>query len=168
MLPVVVYPVFLLSVAALHAVAGLASGWLVEPGPGRRGTGLIASAAIPAFAMATLVSFTTLRDLRPLPDTTFSLEAPVPPAREPATNPYLPALTAPGYALPQRLMLVAAGLTYATIPGSPWARTVKGVLEGQFERNPVASTHDRVVEHYLAYHSAHARIGCRDEGDCPR
>jgi hypothetical protein len=166
-LPVVVYPVFLVSVAALHAVAGLAAGWLVDPGPWRRGVGLLAAAAIPAFAVAVLVSFSTLRDFSLLPDTSLSIAATVPSARQPVANPYLPRIAAPGYALPQRVMLVAAGLTYATIPGSPWARTVKGVLEGQFELNPVASTRERVEEHYLAYHSAHTRIGCRSLETCP-
>jgi hypothetical protein len=167
-LPVVVYPVFLVSVAALHALAGLASGWLVDPGPGRRGVGLLASAAIPAFAMAVLVSFSTVRDLALLPDTSFSLAAKVPSASQPVANPYVPRITAPEYALPQRVMLVAAGLTYATIPDSPWGRTVKGVLESQFEQNPVATTRDRVEEHYLAYQSAHSMIGCRSLEACPR
>jgi hypothetical protein len=165
-LPVVVYPVFLVSIAALHAVAGLASSCLVDPGPGRRGAGLLAAAAIPAFAIAVLVSFSTLRDLSFFPDTSLSIAATVPSARQPVANPYVPRITAPGYALPQRVMLVAAGLTYATIPDSPWARTVKGVLESQFELNPVASTRERVEEHYLAYHSAHPKIGCRSLEAC--
>jgi hypothetical protein len=167
-LPVLVYPVFLVSVASLHAVAGLAASWLVDPGPGRRQEGLLATAAIPAFAVAVLVSFSTLRDVALLPDTSLSIAAPVPIARQPESNPYLPSITAPGYALPQRVMLVAAGLTYATIPDSPWARTVKGVLEGLFLAKPIASTRDRVEEHYLAYHSAHAFIGCRSVEACPR
>ena len=44
----------------------------------------------------------------------------------------------------------------------------KGVLEGLFEAKPVASTRDRVEEHYLAYHSAHAFIGCRSVETCRR
>ena len=43
---------------------------------------------------------------------------------------------------------------------------MKGVLEGQFEANPVAPTHTRVQEHYLAYHSAHGLIGCRSTEPC--
>ena len=138
-----------------------------DPGPGRRRAGLLAAAAIPAFAVAVLVSFSTLRDLSLLPDTSLSLATAVPNARQPVANPYVTRITAPGYALPQRVMLVAAGLTYATIPDSPWARTVKGVLEGQFEANPVAATRDRVEEHYLAYQSAHPKIGCRSLEACP-
>ena len=41
------------------------------------------------------------------------------------------------------------------------------MLEHAFGENPVASTQDRVVEHYLAYHAAHSRIGCRDLVQCP-
>jgi hypothetical protein len=161
-LPVVIYPTFLLSVATLHALASLAASWILEP-PLRP----LRWAALAAFTVASLVSFSTLQDLRPLPDTGWQLGDPVPPPRSPERNPYLRNLTAPGYAPPQRLLLLAAGLTYATIPGTPWADTVKGVLEGQFEANPFAPSRSRVAEHYLAYRSAHARIGCRNLADCP-
>ena len=77
------------------------------------------------------------------------------------------ALGSPAYRPHVNVMLLAAGLTYETIPPSPWARTVMAVLEHAFNANPVASTQDRVVEHYLAYHSAHDRIGCRDLAECP-
>ena len=63
-------------------------------------------------------------------------------------------------------LLLAATLTYDTIPSSPWATTVKAVLEGRFEANPFASIGDRVREHYLAYHSAHPVIGCRRLDGC--
>ncbi|MDH3684700.1 MAG: hypothetical protein OEP95_00660, partial [Myxococcales bacterium] len=82
-------------------------------------------------------------------------------------NPYLEALVGPGYFPTQRVMLLAAGLTYATIPPSPWATTVKAVLEGDFEVNPHGSTADRVTEHYLAYHAAQPFLGCSDYAECP-
>jgi hypothetical protein len=161
-LPIVVYPVFLSAVTLLHALASVAAAELVEP---RRVW--VAAALAPAFLVATLVSFNKTSDIRLLPDTTTRLERPVPPAREAVENPYLPALLADGYAPNQRVMLLAAGLTYETIPESPWARTVKAVLEGLFEEDPYGSTADRVLEHYLAYHSAHFLIGCRRAADCP-
>ena len=163
-LPVFVYPIFLVAVAGLHLAAVAGASWLVDP-PRRR---WLVPAAVPAFVLAALVSFNTPRDLVLLPDTSAALDSPVPPRRDPERNPYLPRVTAPGYLLSQRVMLVAAGLTYATIPDSPWARTVKGVLEEQFEANPIAPTHARVREHYLAYHSAHALIGCRSVEGCRR
>ena len=161
-LPVLVYPVFLVAVATLHAVAGLGVALLLRP-PHR----LVYAVLVPAFAVATAVSFSSARDLAALPDRAWRLEAPVPPAVEPVANPYLAALGSPAYRPHVNVMLLAAGLTYETIPPSPWARTVMAVLEHAFGQNPVASTQDRVVEHYLAYHSAHHRIGCRDPADCP-
>lgn len=160
-LPVVIYPIFLVAVAGLHGAAAIAASWLVDP-PRL----WLASAVAPAFLLAALISFTTPVDLVLLPDTSVRLTSPVPSARAPEHNPYLERVTAPGYLVSQRVMLVAAGLTYATIPDTPWARTVKGVLEEQFEANPVAPTRTRVQEHYLAYHSAHALIGCRSVESC--
>jgi len=65
------------------------------------------------------------------------------------------------------VVLLAAGVTYETIPPSPWATTVKNVLVGLFDAKPFGSTGDRVREHYLAYHASHAQIGCRALADCP-
>ncbi len=162
-LPIFVYPVFLLSVAALHAVAAVAiSTLLAPPHP------LLRWAVAPAFVVATLVSFNQLEDLRPLPDTVVQIDpSEVPPMRLEQGNPYLSALVGEGYLPNQRVVLVAAGLTYDTIPPSPWATAVKAVLEGLFLDKPFGSTRDRVLEHYLAYHAAHPRIGCRQESDCP-
>ena len=61
-----------------------------------------------------------------------------------------------------------AGLTYDTIPPSPWARGVRSVLEHDFRANPHGSTADRVREHYLAYHSAHGLVGCTGGPGCAR
>ena len=160
--PVLVYPVFLVTVATLHAVAALGVAFLLRP-PHKA----VYAALVPAFAVATAVSFSNTDDFSPLPDRAWRLEAPVPPAVAPRANPYLPALGDPAYSAHVNVMLLAAGVTYETIPPSPWARTVMAVLEHAFDENPVASTQDRVVEHYLAYHSAHDRIGCREFASCP-
>ncbi len=161
-LPVFVYPVFLLAVTTIHVLALIAATFLLKPPHA-----LVPVVLVPAFTVALLVSFSTFSDLTLLPDEVVAIDEPVPPMREAVRNPYLPKVTAPGYAFPQRVILVAAGLTYETIPESPWGRTVKAVLEGLFDQKPNASTHDRVLEHYLAYHSAHGLIGCRDPAACP-
>ncbi len=161
-LPVVVYPTFLLSVAAIHAAAGAGAGLVMRP-PHR----LARPALLGAFAVAAAVSFNRLSDLTLLPDPVRRIDGPVPMMRAERGNPYLPALVGPGYLPNQRVVLLAAGLTYETIPPSPWATTVKAVLEGLFDTRPFGSTADRVLEHYLAYHASHAQIGCRDLGDCP-
>jgi len=161
-LPVLVYPVFLVAVATLHTVAGLGVAFLLRPPHP-----LVYAVLVPAFAVATTVSFSNAHDFALLPDRAWRLTAPVPPAVEPRANPYLAALGSPVYRPHLNVMLLAAGLTYETIPPSPWAQTVMAVLEHAFNENPVASTQDRVVEHYLAYHSAHDRIGCRALAECP-
>jgi len=162
-LPSVVYPTFLLAVAALHAAGALAAIQVLRPAlPWLRW------ALLPAFAVAAGGSFLKPSDLRPLPDPFVRLPEPVPEATTAGENPYLEALVAPGYWPHQRVILVAAGLTYATIPPSPWATTVKATLGRLFRELPRASTRDRVLEHYRAYHAAHFRVGCRRLQDCPR
>jgi hypothetical protein len=161
-LPIFVYPAFLASVALLHGAAALAAGFVVAPPHP-----LLRGGAIIAFCIAAAVSFNQWGDLHPIPDRNWSLAEPAPPPRAEAGNPYLPALSDPSYWPHQRVVLVAAGLTYETIPPSPWATTVKAVLEGQFHADPYGSSADRVREHYLAYHSAHPWIGCHDLVECP-
>jgi len=160
--PVIVYPIFLVAVAAIHAAAAAAATLVVAP-PHRAARLVL----VPAFFVAACVSFLSWRDLGPLPDTAWSLDAPVPAPVTQGRNPYLPALTGPGYWPNQRVILLAAALTYDTIPPSPWATTVKHTLEKLFDELPHAATRDRVREHYQGYHSAHFRIGCRDLAACP-
>ncbi len=160
-LPIAVYPVFLASVALLHASA-VAFGLLALAQSGWR---LRAAAAL-AFFLAACVSISGPRDLHPLPDRHFAEAGPAPPPRAAACNPYAPALWAPGYLPHQRVVLLAAALTYETIPPSPWATTVKAVLEGLFEEKPFGDASDRVLEHYLAYRSAHPRLACEGREPC--
>ena len=149
-----VYPLFLINEAALHTGVALLAGsaLLTSSWTARIG-------AVAGLLLACSVSFTQLADLTLQPDSIWEIEAEVPPLVEPEANPYLPAVSAPCYGLNQRVMLVAAGLTYETIPNAPWARGVRSALEESFRQNPFGSTHDRVLEHYVAYHSAHALIG---------
>lgn len=161
-LPIFVYPTFLLAVGGLHAAgAGVAALLVAPPKP------LLRWAAAAAFLVACCVSFNQPRDLMPFPDTNWTLgEATVPAMRHESGNPYSEALTASGYWPNQRVVLLAATLTYDTISPSPWATTVKAVLEGLFQAAPYGSTRARVLEHYLAYHSAHGLIGCRRLENC--
>jgi hypothetical protein len=161
-LPIFVYPIFLLAVSLLHAAgAGVAALGVAAPKP------FLRWGAVAAFAVAGCVSFNQPRDLLPIPDTNWTLgDAVVPEMQRESGNPYADALTAPGYWPNQRVVLLAATLTYDTIPPSPWATTVKAVLEGLFEATPFGSTRARVLEHYLAYHAAHPLIGCPELETC--
>lgn len=183
-LPVFVYPVFLIAVALLHAIAAVAACWLLRPP-----RNWIRIALAPAFFAALCVSFAEPADLHPLPDTNWSLArvtaraAPAPAtsaansadgeaahaaraAQQRGGNPYLAALVAPGYWPNQRVVLLAAGLTYGTIPPSPWARAVRDLLAELFAAQPHGGAALRVREHYLAYHAAHRQIGCQRRGNC--
>lgn len=161
-LSVVIYPIFLCAVFSLNFLSTRAFIKLIH-----RPRWLFTGVAIPVFIPAFAVSFSDSKDWSWLPDSTIELveEIPLPSMAE--RNPYLSALSDSRYGVRQRVMLVAAGVTYETIPPSPWATSVKAVLEGLFSDNPVASTHGRVVEHYQAYHSAHTFIGCQSFEECP-
>jgi hypothetical protein len=160
-LPIWIYALFLPVIAGLHCAVCFVAAQLLRPiHP------LVPLALAPAFAVAIAVSFSKPEDLAWSPDRFVSLAEPVPAPVAPGRNPYFPKLFGPGYRAHQRVMLVAAGLTYETIPPSPWGRTVKSVLEVLFDENPHGSTADRVHEHYLAYASAHPLIGCTSFEAC--
>ncbi len=161
-IPIWIYGVFLLVIAILHTIVSFLFGQLVAP------IHPLVYAALPVLVLlACAVSFAKPEDVAWLPDRFANLSDPVPPPVAPGRNPYFPRLVGPGYLLHQRVVLLAAGLTYETIPPSPWGRTVKSVLEVLFDEKPRASTATRIRDHYLAYASAHPLIGCRDFEECP-
>jgi len=149
-----VFAPFLMLLAALHAVTA----WL---------TGLpvvlrLRLVWLPfglALLPAATVSLSQPVDLHPLPDRCWHRVPDDITVSKPVANPYLPALKRPEYRIHQRVLLLAAGLTYDLIPGSPWSRSVKGTLEDSFLENPFGSTGDRVLEHYSGYLAAHPHIG---------
>lgn len=161
-IPILIYGVFLLVIGILHTIVSFLFGQLLAP------IHPLVYAVLPVLVvLACAVSFAKPEDLRWSPDRFSSLSDPVPPPVAPGRNPYFPRLIGPGYLPHQRIVLLAAGLTYETIPPSPWGRTVKSVLEVLFDEKPRASTATRIRDHYLAYASAHPLIGYRSFSDCP-
>lgn len=154
--PVWVWPTFFVALAGLNTLAVIAVWYLAQP----RNWKIYAAVTVPAM-VALAISFMTLDDLQLLPDKPWDNSHKIPAVSLPNGNPYLPRVTNAGYTPFQRVHLFAAGNTYATIPESPWARVVKGVLAAEFEGNPVAGSAERVQEHYKGYLSAHRFIGCR-------
>jgi hypothetical protein len=161
-IPIWIYGIFLLVIALLHTVVSFLFGQLLVPIHPAVYVGLPV-----LFALASAVSFAKPEDLRWSPDRFAALDGPVPPPVAPGRNPYFSHLFGPGYLAHQRIVLLAAGLTYETIPPSPWGRTVKAVLEVLFDEKPRASAATRIRDHYLAYASAHPLIGCRSFAECP-
>lgn len=162
-LPIVIYPTFLLSVMLLHAAASSTVSLIIRRSRWRFGRLF----AVLVFGFATVISFNSKEDLRIFPDEFWEIETNYPEPQEGIGNPYRPEVMHPSYTFNQRVMLFAASVTYDTIPGSPWGTVVKTTLENLFRENSHASTTDRVLEHYVAYHVAHPFIGCRDFESCP-
>jgi hypothetical protein len=162
-----VYPFFLPAVVVLHASSLylLSLAWRSTPNwipsrvlPWMKHRKIIAISAVPMLGVATMVSFTSMGDIRLLPDLPWQTVPSLPAMGEPGPNPYLHRVTGPAYNVPQRVLLACAGMTYVLIPHSPWARAVKGTLMNLTNAHPYASSRDRMREHHLAYLVAHQRI----------
>lgn len=153
--PVVIYPAFLIAMAAMHWGAVMLGGWMVL-----RRRALWAPALLAAFVIAVMVSVTAREDFTPLPDYSLTIGQPVPEVSPPAGNPYFAVLGRGDYGWPERVLIFASGAMYDLIPHTPWSTAVKGVLEHAFREQPRASSAERVREHYLAFRAAHARIRC--------
>ncbi len=154
-LPVFIYPTFLVAMAAMHWGAVMLGGVMVL----RKKT-LWAPPLLMAFVIAVMVSFTASEDLAPLPDYSLSIEQPVPPVEPPRGNPYFEVLGKLDYGWPEQVLIFASGAMYDLIPRTPWSTAVKSVLEHAFRNLPRASSAQRVREHYLAFRAAHPRIRC--------
>ncbi|TPW14610.1 MAG: hypothetical protein FD130_1335 [Halothiobacillaceae bacterium] len=158
-LPIVIYPTYLLCMGVMNYIAAMAAGAIVT----LEWTYLL-PVTVPAFTIATMISFIAPIDFKLLPDTEVRFNEPLPSPALPQSNAYLAALTAGEYSLRSRLLLFAGGSVYKLIPHSPWSATVKGTLEELTRKQPRGSATLRVREHYFAYHCAHPLIGSRRHG----
>jgi hypothetical protein len=170
--PSVVYPTFLSLLFALN----LAIGWIATaavvasaPAASRPSAGFtrwlrdpprpllwaIGAAALP---LAAMVSFSTPRDLVWFGDAPWRVARPIPPIHAPERNPYALILREHELALPSRVLAWNALVTYPLVPESPWGAAMKGTLEALALENPIATSRDRVDEHYLAYLAAQRRL----------
>lgn len=152
-LPIIIYPIFFLCMLLMFAGAALAMGAIVYQ---KYRVAMIIT--VPAFMMASMVSFSKPSDIVWLPDTHVTVSNPLPTAMLPHENPYLPLLSKPEFPLQKKVLLFAAGSIYVFVPHSPWGGTVKGTLEDLFRNNPNGSTSIRIRDHYESYHVAHKLI----------
>lgn len=151
--PVVIYPTFFIALFTMNTAVAVVASLFVKLRPW-----FWYGAVAPPLVMACLISFTAVEDLHPLPDRFLTLDRPLPPTVRARENPYYPALSQ-DLPIHRKPLVFAAGTAYATIPETPWAGVVKGVLETDFKRDPLASSTTRVAEHYLAYACGHPFIG---------
>jgi hypothetical protein len=168
-----IYPTFLLLIFLLHLAIGAvaAAAVLVPEGdapPGRLQALrdllhrpprplLIAGGAL-ALPVAAMVSFSKPSDLVLLGDGPWRDPRPVPPIHAPQTNPYAKIMREHDLALPSWVLAFNAAITYPLVPEGPWGSAMKGTLEALALAKPVATSRDRVDEHYLAYLAAHRRL----------
>ena len=175
----VVYPTFVLFLFLQHAGVGFIGAAAVarpqSPGPE---TGrllflrrlfhepprkLLWALACVALPVAGMVSFSTTTDFVIFNDGPTD-ELAVPPMSEPKVNPYEVIMNEYELSAPAWILAVNARLTYPLVPHSPWGRGIKGTLESLTLANPLATTRDRIDEHYQAYIAAHVRIHDPDAG----
>lgn len=150
-----VYPFFLVAIAGLHAIAVRTAVTIYCQ---RRWSLLLL--AMPPFLLAILVSFNHIEDLSLLPDRTVErpelVATPLRPPRH--VNIYAQLLQSQDYNFAQRTLVHAGRILYPLIPSAPWSYTARDVIAEGIQRNPVASSADRIGEHYIAYLVAHPCI----------
>ncbi|MCB9894517.1 MAG: hypothetical protein H6839_08710 [Planctomycetes bacterium] len=118
-----------------------------------------------ALPVAFLTSFSWPSDYVLFGDAPWSEPRTVPPISEPRANPYATILDERGdeLGLGSKVLALNAALTYPLVPETPWGKAMKGTLEAETRAHPLASSRDRVDEHYLAYIAAHSAIRGEDE-----
>ena len=172
----VVYPTFLLVMFLQNLVIGaVASSAVAVPQsesprdgrllwlrklvhtPPRRLLWIAGAIALP---VAFLTSFSWTEDYVLFADSPWSEAVAVPEISAPSSNPYTEIFEKHGdeLGLPSRVLALNAAVTYPLVPESPWGAAIKGTLEAETRANPLASSTQRIREHYLAYLAAHRSL----------
>ena len=169
----IIYPTFLLLVFATNlAIAWIAAASLVidaSPRPQARESRLVALLRRPprvaliglgalALPVAAMVTFSKPSDIVPFADRPWPVPREIPPIHDPERNPYVIILREHNLALPSRVLAFNALVTYPLVPEGPWGSAMKGTLEALALENPLATSLERIDEHYLAYLAAHQRL----------
>ncbi len=123
--------------------------------------------AVVALPVAGMVSFSTRSDLVIFNDGPWAEGIERPPIHDPKTNPYTMIMQEHDLSVPGWVLAGSARMTYPLVPHSPWGSAMAGALESMALENPVATTRDRIDEHYLASMAAHARIHDANAGKSP-
>jgi hypothetical protein len=166
----VIYPTFLSLILAMNLViAWIATAAFTnaQPDPGRGALARllrqppqkplwgVGALALPVAAM---VTFSKPSDLVPFGDRPWKEVRPIPEIHDPKRNPYEIILREREMELPAQVLAFNAYVTYPLVPEGPWGSAMKGTLEALALENPVATSQERIDEHYLAYLAAHARL----------
>lgn len=169
----IIYPTFLFFMFAQHAgvgfigAAAVASPQSPAPDKGpllffrklfhkppRKALWALACVGLP---VAGMVSFSTSKDFHWLNDAPDPNMARVE-IHEPEVNPYAVIMEEHDLAPAPWMLALNARLTYPLVPHAPWGTAMAGTLERLALDKPLASTRDRIDEHYQAWIASHARI----------
>ena len=169
----VVYPSFALLLFALNfAIAWIATAAVTRPAPAppslrerrlarwlheppRLALLALGAAALP---VAGMVSFSAPSDRVWFGDRPWAKPRPLPAIHDPERNPYAIILREHDLGLASKVLAFNALVTYPLVPEGPWGSAMKGTLEALALARPIATSQDRIDEHYLAYLAAHARL----------
>jgi hypothetical protein len=156
-----IYPTFLLLIFAVNlAIGAIAAAAVTVPeGDAFRPPRLvlIAAAAL-ALPVAGMVSFSKPSDVVWFGDGPWREPREVPEIHDPEINPYAKIMHEHDLPLPAWVLALNAAVTYPLVPEGPWGSAMKGTLEKLALEKPIATSRDRVDEHYLAYLAAHRRL----------
>jgi hypothetical protein len=168
-----VYPTFLLLILGLNLAVGAiaAAAVLIPEGEAARGRlqplrdlwhrpprPLLWALGALALPVAAMVSFSRPSDLVLFGDAPWREPRPIPEIHEPALNPYAKIMAEHDLPWPSWVLALNAAVTYPLVPEGPWGAAMKGTLEALALARPIATSRDRVDEHYLAYLAAHRRL----------
>jgi len=175
----VIYPTFLLlifavnlAIGAIAAAAVTAPAGLVPSGRFQRVRHLLhrpprpllwAVAAL-ALPVAGMVSFSRASDFVLFGDAPWREPRPIPEIHDPETNPYAKIMREHDLAPAPWVLAMNAAVTYPLVPEGPWGSAMKGTLEALALERPLATSRDRLDEHYLAYLAAHRRLHDASDG----
>jgi len=160
-----IYPTFLVLIFAVNLAIGAIAAAAVTVPEGdvfRPPRPLLWAAAVLALPVAGMVSFSKPSDLVLFGDAPWREPRPIPEIHDPEENPYAKIMREHDLSLPAWVLAVNAAVTYPLVPEGPWGSAMKGTLEALALEQPLATSRDRVDEHYLAYLAAHPRLHDRD------
>lgn len=171
--PSVVYPTFVLMIFAMHLAIGAIAGAAIAVPEGDAPRGAFQplrnlvhrppraplwALGVLALPVAGMVSFSKASDLVVFSDRPWTTPRPIPAIHAPERNAYSVILREHEMGLPAKVLAFNALVTYPLVPESPWGGAMKGTLEHLALENPIATSQERVDEHYLAYLAAHRRL----------
>lgn len=156
-----IYPAFLLIMAIMNAVAVLLAGYSVLALTRliKAPIKVLLPITVLLGTIATTLSFIHPFDWKWSPENNLLADTTLPQPHLPEYNPYEVALQQPNINWRQKVLFIAASITYKLIPSNTvWSQEVKGTMEVEFHGNESATTAMCTKIHYRAFQAAQASL----------